>query len=201
MNCITIVHILFLYLVGAIPTGYLFSYGVHKIDITQHGSKNIGATNVARVLANKWYFFVIFFLDAGKAWCSLRIIEYVTTLFHLSFSTDYLMFISISLLIGNAYSCFLSYKGGKGVSTSVGILWYFSPPLVLWLVAFFIPTIFYMQVMGMSILTIITITTMWLMLTAPCDSLSLLCCFITLWAILRHTENIQAYFSRSPKKD
>ena len=56
------------YLVGSIPTGYLFAKYFFDCDITQEGSGNIGATNIGRVLGRRKYFFLIFFLDSFKAY-------------------------------------------------------------------------------------------------------------------------------------
>ena len=47
------------YLVGAIPSGYWYCKYFHGIDITNHGSGNIGATNVSRTLGSKKLFFLI----------------------------------------------------------------------------------------------------------------------------------------------
>ncbi|MCY2967393.1 MAG: glycerol-3-phosphate acyltransferase, partial [Planctomycetota bacterium] len=53
------------YLIGSIPFGYLTARLVKGIDIREHGSRNIGATNVGRVLGGKWGLFV-FVLDLLK---------------------------------------------------------------------------------------------------------------------------------------
>ena len=53
------------YLIGSIPFGLLVARFVGGIDIRQHGSGNIGATNVGRILGRK-YFFVVFMLDMLK---------------------------------------------------------------------------------------------------------------------------------------
>jgi acyl phosphate:glycerol-3-phosphate acyltransferase len=102
------------YLVGSIPTGYLIARWAGIADIRKHGSGNIGATNVARALGVH-FFFIVFFIDALKAYCYLRSMQGMTPDF---FMHD---LIAIALLLGNIFSCFLEFRGGKGVATSIGI--------------------------------------------------------------------------------
>ena len=102
------------YLIGAVPTGYLLARAF-GIDITKHGSGNIGATNVARVLGSKKYFFLIFFLDVLKAAGFLYLAgRYI--------GSWELLLCGVAILLGNAYSIFLRFRGGKGVAASFGIL-------------------------------------------------------------------------------
>src|SRR5690348_15473304 len=101
------------YLVGAIPTGYLIAKLKGITDIRQHGSGNIGATNVSRILG-KHYFFLIFFLDAGKAYLFIHALK-------AHFSFNYLCIFASIVLVGNGYSIFLRGSGGKGVATLFGL--------------------------------------------------------------------------------
>jgi glycerol-3-phosphate acyltransferase PlsY len=130
------------YLVGSVPTGYWFAKYIFNIDITKSGSGNIGATNVARVLGKK-YFALIFLIDFLKAFFTLYLIRalvdstIILTWFEYSglefagFECDFiqkiLIFDAMALLIGNAYSIFLKFNGGKGVATTVGVLAYLFP--------------------------------------------------------------------------
>ncbi len=112
------------YVVGSVPTGYLFCRYVFGINITQEGSGNIGASNVARVLGLR-YFIPIFVIDAGKAFVTLFVCEWFIgseLLQPLDFSWLYVC--AMLLLVGNAYSMFLNFKGGRGVATTVGIMAY-----------------------------------------------------------------------------
>jgi glycerol-3-phosphate acyltransferase PlsY len=102
------------YCVGAIPSGYIIARLKGIEDIRKHGSGNIGATNVSRILG-KYYFFLIFLFDAGKALGLLSILSHY-------FSTEYLYIFALMILLGNGYSVFLQGTGGKGVATMCGIL-------------------------------------------------------------------------------
>jgi glycerol-3-phosphate acyltransferase PlsY len=109
------------YFVGAIPTGYWFGKFFFNIDVTKAGSGNIGATNVARLLGTK-YFFLIFFIDFFKTVAFL--FSYV---YFFQPKIEFIFLSAALLLIGNGYSIFLNFRGGKGVSTTLGILASFFP--------------------------------------------------------------------------
>jgi acyl phosphate:glycerol-3-phosphate acyltransferase len=68
---ILILIIIISYLIGSIPSGYLVANS-QGIDIRQHGSKNIGATNVLRVMGKKWGY-LVFFCDAFKGFLAVRL--------------------------------------------------------------------------------------------------------------------------------
>lgn len=106
MNMIitNIIGLIGAYLVGSIPTGYLIAQWAGIADIRKHGSGNIGATNVARLLGVH-FFFIVFFIDALKAYCYLRYMQ--------SMTSDVLVhaLIAIALLLGNIFSCFLEFRG------------------------------------------------------------------------------------------
>ena len=113
------------YLVGSIPTGYLIAKLAGIADIRNHGSGNIGATNVAR-LVGLHGFVLVLCIDALKAYAYLRYMQTTT-------SQDlYLCAIALLLLAGNIHSLFLEFRGGKGVATSIGIAAALMPGLFLY---------------------------------------------------------------------
>lgn len=105
---------IFSYLIGSIPTGYLITRFFAGIDVRLHGSGNIGATNVARLLGKK-FFFLVLLLDACKSFVVLRFVQSQISSEHI------VMFCALSLLLGNCYSIFLCGDGGKGGATLFGI--------------------------------------------------------------------------------
>lgn len=122
------------YLVGSIPTGYLIAKLAGIADIRNHGSGNIGATNVARLLGIHGFFLVLC-IDALKAYGYLRFAQWI------SLSETMLVILSLLLLCGNVHSVFLGFRGGKGVATSVGIAAALMPELFfsilgIWIIVF-----------------------------------------------------------------
>ena len=111
--------ILFAYLIGSIPTGYLIVKSKTGDDIRTIGSGSTGATNVKRVLGKKW-FFIVLLLDAFKG--ALPVI--LASLFITAGKSYGLapVLAAISVIIGHSKSCFLGFKGGKSVASGVGTI-------------------------------------------------------------------------------
>jgi len=132
------------YLLGSIPTGYLV--GMAKgIDVRKAGSGNIGATNAFRILG-KGAGILVLFVDALKGWLAAAL---VPKLAHAMINptgedTEYLQIIGgVMVILGHNYTCWLKFKGGKGIATSAGVLialipWAFAVGFVAWMVVFFL---------------------------------------------------------------
>lgn len=105
------------YFLGAIPTGYLFGRGLKGIDIREHGSKNMGATNVFRTLG-KGPGAAVLLIDILKGIIPVTVIANILGL------SDPLVLVLIgaAAVAGHNWTVFLKFKGGKGVATSLGVL-------------------------------------------------------------------------------
>ncbi|NCN08803.1 MAG: glycerol-3-phosphate 1-O-acyltransferase PlsY [Leptospira sp.] len=112
------------FLIGAIPNGYLITNLVSGMDIRQHGSKNIGATNVGRVIGWK-YGFIVLVLDALKGVLPVLFVSlYLPSLVNVNFVPDplYLPLAAGAIsILGHVYTPFLGFRGGKGVATALGV--------------------------------------------------------------------------------
>ena len=109
------------YLVGSLPFGYLTGRLVAGIDIREHGSGNIGATNVGRVLGNKWGL-VVLVLDFLKG---LLPVTLLTGLFlppDAANRTHWQVAAGIATILGHMFPLWLRFRGGKGVATSLGVV-------------------------------------------------------------------------------
>jgi glycerol-3-phosphate acyltransferase PlsY len=115
------------FLIGGIPFGYLAGQLVLKDDIRRHGSGNIGATNVARVLGWKWGSLVLF-LDALKGLLPTLGAKLLLQS-HLDESTLMLAQLAtgISAIAGHMFPVWLKLRGGKGVATALGVVLVISP--------------------------------------------------------------------------
>jgi acyl phosphate:glycerol-3-phosphate acyltransferase len=105
------------YLVGSIPTGYLLGRA-RGIDIRTVGSGNIGATNVFRELG-KGAGVLALAADALKGFGAVRLIP---LLFESAPSENLRIAAGISAILGHNYTCWLRFRGGKGIATSAGVL-------------------------------------------------------------------------------
>jgi len=109
--------ILFAYILGSFPFGFWVAKLVKNIDIRKFGSGNIGATNVARVVGKSWGI-LVFFLDFLKGFLVVMI-----SFLLLPQSSFWVYLIAGILAVsGHNWSLFLKFKGGKGVSTTLGVI-------------------------------------------------------------------------------
>ncbi|MES2709053.1 MAG: glycerol-3-phosphate 1-O-acyltransferase PlsY [Verrucomicrobiota bacterium] len=133
-----IVVFLLAYIAGATPFGFLAARW-KGVDIRQHGSGNIGATNVIRVMGKK-IGLPVFALDClkgvlpvifAKAWCGNHGFD----------STWASLLAGLGSVMGHNFTFWLNFKGGKGVATSAGVMLALLPVallagLVVWLILF-----------------------------------------------------------------
>ncbi len=185
MDFFSILMVLCAYLVGAIPTGYLIAQLKGITDIRKHGSGNIGATNVSRVLG-KHYFVIILLLDAGKAYLFMHAIKHY-------FDFNYLCIFASILLLGNGCSIFLRGSGGKGGATLAGLLLALHAPTVIILFGIWLLLVLIIHTVGIASVA----TALYLPIcgyTNQNSAFLLFSQFATLWIIYTHRSNIQAYW-------
>jgi glycerol-3-phosphate acyltransferase PlsY len=113
------------YLLGSIPTGFLVARA-KGVDIRAVGSGNIGATNVFRILGKPAGVFVLA-ADALKGWMAVVAgVRMVLVLFALPLEGQtheyHALVAAPCAVMGHNYTCWLHFKGGKGIATSAGVL-------------------------------------------------------------------------------
>ena len=121
------------YLLGSIPSGLLISKS-QGLDVREHGSKNIGATNVWRVMGKKWGL-LAFVCDTAKGWLAVTLGVALAARFpiteHLLHGHSTLHFLppdyagitaALGCILGHNFPVWLRFKGGKGVATSLGVI-------------------------------------------------------------------------------
>jgi glycerol-3-phosphate acyltransferase PlsY len=104
------------YLVGSIPTSYLVSRTFADIDLRQHGSGNLGATNLYRVLGWKYAIPVALF-DIAKG--AVPVLIFAP---QVSSSQLFALACGVAAIVGHVFSVFVSFRGGKGVATAAGVM-------------------------------------------------------------------------------
>jgi acyl phosphate:glycerol-3-phosphate acyltransferase len=115
------VWLLIAYLIGSIPTAYLVGKRVKGIDIREHGSGNVGATNVFRVMGKEWGAFVLT-VDVIKGLAVTTLLAISANAFwDLALPLKQLLF-GAAAIAGHTWSLWLKLKGGKGVATAAGAL-------------------------------------------------------------------------------
>ena len=121
------------YFLGSIPFGYVIVKMSHGSDVRSAGSGNIGATNVARV-AGKAAGFATFILDGGKGYLAVWL-----AIHWFRADVRWIMIAAVAAVVGHMFSCWLKFRGGKGVATGLGVFLLISwqamaAALALWIV-------------------------------------------------------------------
>ncbi len=104
------------YLLGAIPTSYLAARLLAGIDLREHGSRNLGATNLYRVLGWR-YAIPVGVLDAAKG-----LVPVLVFAPRVSSSEVLALVFGLAAVVGHVFSVFVGFKGGKGVATAAGVM-------------------------------------------------------------------------------
>ena len=119
---LTVVALLASYLIGSIPTAYLFGRMLKGIDIRKVGSGNVGATNALRVLG-RGPGVIVLLLDMLKGFLT---VVFLGNLFQdkpVLLSTQNLrILMGLACICGHNWTIFLQFKGGKGIATTFGVL-------------------------------------------------------------------------------
>jgi glycerol-3-phosphate acyltransferase PlsY len=128
------------YLIGSLPTGYIVGR-MAGVDIRTQGSGNIGATNVVRVLGKK-YGYPVFLIDLLKGVVAVVVAQTISTRANSPLSMQLLAIIGgVACVVGHNFPVWLGFHGGKGVATSVGVVFALLPAaaiavLAVWILTF-----------------------------------------------------------------
>lgn len=180
------------YLLGSIPTGYLVAK-TRGVDIRTVGSKNMGATNVFRTLGKGPGIFVLF-VDAAKGFIAcFCAADWLLSIFNISNPDPQMNHLvgGIAAVLGHNYTCWLNFKGGKGIATTTGVFLALAPvgvgiAIAVWIIAFIATR--YVSIA--SILAAITLPlAVWF--TLECKAIRVIAIILGLLAIIKHRANIQ----------
>ncbi len=205
---ILFVALLISYFLGAIPSGFILGKILKKIDIREHGSKNIGATNVLRtlgvlpgIISLIFDFFKGFFaVEIGRLLlaqsCEHTIFGFKPYLDYTNPQTYQIAIVAIGLvaIIGHIYPVFLKFKGGKGMATGAGVLMNLLPiPLLIAIGVFLVIAALSRYISLASLCAVLSFWIVELIRNIPNFNeipLFVLTTCITVLIIYRHKENI-----------
>lgn len=193
------------YLLGSIPTGFLVAKA-KGIDIRKTGSGNIGATNAMRVLGKPAGIFVLL-MDALKGfaavtWLMPAIYNWVEPHYFglapgfavasVTVQMKFKVLAGVGAVLGHNYTCWLKFKGGKGIATTAGVYLALAPwALLAGLVVFILAVLLTKYVSVGSIAAAIALpATVWVM-TPHNLLLGIVTTALGVLAIYKHKGNIQ----------
>ena len=126
------------YLLGATPTSYWMARAFHGLDLREHGSGNLGATNVFRILGAKWALPVVA-IDIAKGFVPVWFFPSMV-----GGDLRWTLAFGGAAIVGHIFSLWVGFRGGKGIATSAGVFLALAPwavlgAFVVWL-ALMLPT-------------------------------------------------------------
>ena len=185
------------YLYGSIPFGYLIALVLRKIDIREKGSGNIGATNITRILGIQWGI-LAFILDASKALLPFITASILFPAMAYQYRDVLLLLVGFSV-IGHDFSIFLHFKGGKGMSTLLGLMLIFDFQIALLMVVVWIVVLLITGYVSLASLLAVFFMLVWMCIFQPQIWIILFAVVITLVTFWQHRENIKRLLSHTEK--
>jgi len=157
----SLMFILIAYLIGSFPSGLIIGKVFYKVDIREHGSKSLGATNAMRVLG-KVPGLIVYILDILKGGLAVFLAMHLQNEIHP-------LIVAIFALVGHVYPIFANFKGGKAVASSAGIILFYAPGLFLLLAVVFFGSLLLFKTVSISsvLSSIVTFIVAW---TNPLDN-------------------------------
>ena len=115
MSFTLFVTIIFSYLLGAIPFGWVAGKILKGMDIRDHGTGNLGASNAGQVLGTRWGL-LVYLLDILKGTVAGVLGQSIAGPLGLAVC-------GLAAVIGHDFPIFLGFHGGKGIATTTGVIW------------------------------------------------------------------------------
>ncbi len=195
------------YLIGAIPWAYLIGRR-HGLDIRKLGSKNIGATNVTRVIG-KWNGRLCFVLDFLKGFIPVLAVTILCEKNIIDDSYHIIQMVAaVSAVLGHMFPVYLWFHGGKGISTTAGALLALAPVSfgiagIVWIVVYLLSRyVSLASISAAAILPICATLISWLKPDLYYHSPYVLgfLYFLAVIAVLKHSSNIKRLLKGTENK-
>lgn len=177
------------YLLGSIPTGFLVAKA-RGIDIRAVGSGNIGAANTFRAVGRNAGILVLI-IDALKGAAAVWVCAPILKFFGIADNIHYDVLAGVFAVLGHNYTCWLYFKGGKGIATTAGVYLALAPLAVAAGFGAFILAVLITRItsVGSILAAIVLMTTV--LLTKDDLTLRLVTIALCVLAILKHRTNVQ----------
>jgi acyl phosphate:glycerol-3-phosphate acyltransferase len=179
------------YLLGSIPSGLIVGKLFYKVDIREHGSGNLGGTNTFRTLGVKAGVTVTLadILKGTLAAC-------LPLLFH---SDLHMLLVGLLAVVGHMYPVFAGFRGGKAVATSGGILLAYAPYLFIFMLTFFLVSLFVTKYVSLSSILTAIATLIYALIIGDL-ALIIVVSLLAIFVIYRHRANIRRIRNKTEPK-
>jgi len=189
------IFILIAYLLGSIPSALIVGKLGYQVDIREHGSGNMGATNAFRVLGTKPGI-IVTISDILKG-TTATVLPLLAGLF-IDIEVSRLL-VGIFAVLGHTFPVFAKFKGGKAVATSGGIILGLNPLLFIAIMITFIVTLYISKYVSLSSMVTGIVATV-LSLFFSNFLLFLLIFALTIFVFIRHKDNIKRIKNKTEPK-
>jgi glycerol-3-phosphate acyltransferase PlsY len=187
-----IFFLVFAYLIGSIPFGFIFYYITEKKDIRSQGSGNIGATNVLRQKGKVWGLATLL-LDSLKG-----VIPILYGLKHFD-SPIIVIGGGAAAIVGHIFPVFLKFRGGKGVATFVGAVLLFYWPAAALFAALFLLTARLSRYASLASIAG-AVSVFFLILFTHIAEVAMVVLLVVILIIVRHRDNIRRIIAGTENK-
>jgi len=180
------------YLLGAIPWALIVGKRFFGIDPREHGSGNLGATNVLRLFGIRAGVLTLL-LDAAKGALAVAIARWVVSpeVFGQTASDWVAVAAMMAAVVGHSYSPYIGFRGGKGVATSAGCLFVLTPASFLIELFVFIAIVLVFRMVSLgSVLIALTYPALVYRLYPDRPALIIVISLLAVLVIWRHRSNI-----------
>lgn len=186
----TILSIIASFFIGSIPTGYILAKKFKGVDIRTEGSGNIGSTNVRRVLGHKLAVATqVIDVLKGLVPVAIAIGIHKSGLVDMDYSL-YVSLVALASILGHNFTPFLSFKGGKGVNTTLGSFFLLSPLSVVVGVATYFILKYFTKIVSIRSMALGVSMPITCLLTGAGMTITIASLLSTLLLIVRHKSNI-----------
>lgn len=183
------------YLIGAIPFGLIIGRLAGR-DVRLEGSKNIGATNVSRVLGKKLGLLTLV-CDALKGFLPMLLAAHWLPE---SASKEIIVCVSgIMGVVGHMFPIYLGFRGGKGVATGLGVFLFLSPAAIAISLVAFVVSVFLSGFVSVGSLLASGLIPLWLYVLGESQLTIITAAIVALLIWLKHSANIKRLVQGSEK--
>jgi glycerol-3-phosphate acyltransferase PlsY len=183
------------YLIGATPTSYVAGKLGRRIDLRQHGSKNLGATNVYRVLGWR-YAIPVALVDVAKGAIPVVIVGPWA-----NGPAWFTVALGLAAVLGHIFSPYVGFRGGKGVATAAGMFLALAPIAVLISIPIWIAALWLSGYVSVASLTVAVLFPLWVRLATPNEPYTFWAAVVlALILVYSHRHNIQRLRDRTENR-
>jgi acyl phosphate:glycerol-3-phosphate acyltransferase len=199
---LVILFLVVAFLLGSVPFSYLFGKQAKNIDLREHGSGNLGSTNVFRLLGPVWGSCCLI-LDMGKGAGAVALMSLAVHYWPPQFGVTILdqadlwrIMAAVAAALGHTFSPFVGFKGGKGVATTAGGFAFLAPYAVLVATVAFLAVFVTTRTVSIGSITaasVMPVAVLFFELKSddPSKTIILFATLICLWVLFKHRSNIQ----------